>query len=66
MWSGELSDNYTAAVSISIATMEEEIIDINVILNEIVGQRFSRTLSCVSFEFPEAWVVSRLDHCLSI
>ena len=45
----------------SIATMEEEIVDINVRLWDNDFQRIIRR----SFEFPEAWVAtSRLDHHL--
>ena len=41
-WSGELSDKYTAAVYMSFATIEREIVDINVRLNQVVRERFSK------------------------
>ena len=43
-----------------IATMEEEIVDLNVRLNQPVRQQ---NIIRHSFEFPEAWVMtSRLNH----
>ena len=45
----------------SVATMEEEIVDINVRLNKAVTAIY-QTIIRHSFEFPEAWVAtSRLD-----
>ena len=41
MWSGKLSDNYTAIVY--IATLEQEILDVIVKLNQAMGCRYSRT-----------------------
>ena len=32
-WLGELSDSYTATISMATATMEEEIVDVSVRLN---------------------------------
>ena len=50
----------------SIATMEEEIVDVYVRLNQAVSQQLFRTSSgSYSFEYPEAWVAtSTLDHHL--
>ena len=68
-WSRELSDNYTATIcqlqlSMSIATMEEEIVGVSVRLNLLIRQHF-QNIVIHSFEFPEAWVdTSRLDHHL--
>ena len=42
----------------SIATIEEEIVDVNVRLNQVVTQQFFRTSSDITFEFPEAWVAT--------
>ena len=55
----------------SIATMEEEIVDVNVRKNQAVTQQFSRTSSGIcGFEFPEAWVATlrleSLDHHLLV
>ena len=59
MWSGELSDKYTAAVYV-FATMEE-IVDFNVGCETEIFQNIVRH----SFEISEAWVaISRLDHHL--
>ena len=41
-------------LSMSIATIEEEILDVNVRLNQVVTQQFFRTSSDITFEFPEA------------
>ena len=50
-WSGELSDNYsTLQLSMSIATMEEEVVGVSVRLNQAMRQRFLMH-SC---EIPEA------------
>ena len=46
MWSGELSDKHTAAVYV-FATMEEEIVDFNV----VVRQQFFRTSSGIALKF---------------
>ena len=49
----------------SITTMEEEIVDANVRLNQVVRQQVSRTSSGIhSFEFLEAWVATSFDHHL--
>ena len=49
----------------SITTMEEEIVDVNVRLNQVVRQQVSRTSSGIcSFEFLEAWVATSFDHYL--
>ena len=46
---------------ISIATMEGEIVDVNVRQNQVMTLQFFRH----SFELPEAWIAaSRLDHHL--
>ena len=37
-WSGELSDNYTATISMSTATTEEEIVGVSVRLNHAMRQ----------------------------
>ena len=44
---------YTAPVYIrmSIVTMEEVIVDVNVRLNQVVRQQFARTLSDVTMSF---------------
>ena len=42
----------------SIATIEEEIVDVNVRLNQVVTQQFFRTSSGITFEFPEVWVAT--------
>ena len=42
----------------SIATIEEEIVDVNVRLNQVVTQQFFRTSLDITFEFPEAWVTT--------
>ena len=61
----------TPQISMYILTMEGEIVDVNVRLEQVmrlkqvVTQRFSRTSSGIASNFTEAWVVtSRLDHCL--
>ena len=60
MWSGELSDKYTAAVYV-FATIEEEIVDFNVGCETAIFLNIVRH----SFEILEAWVAtSRLDHHL--
>ena len=41
-WSGKLSDNYTATISISTATIEEEIVGVSVRLNHAMRQRFPK------------------------
>ena len=49
---GELSYNYTTAVyCMSTATMEEEIVDVNMRLNQAVRQQFSRTSSGIALNF---------------
>ena len=49
----------------SITTMEEEIVDVNVRLNQAVRQQVSRTSSGIrSFEFLKAWVATSFDHRL--
>ena len=64
MWSGELSI-IALQLSMFITTMEEEIVDVNVRLNQVVRQQVSRTSSGIcSFEFPEAWVATSFDHHL--
>ena len=41
-WSGELSDNYTVTISMSITTMEEEIVGVSIRLNQAMRQRFPK------------------------
>ena len=56
----------TPQLSMSIAAMEGEIVDVNMRLNQVVRQQFSRTLSGIT-EFPEAWVAtSRLEWRLLV
>ena len=47
MWLGELSEN-TQHLPMSIAMLEEEIVDVNVKLNQALRQQFARTLSDVT------------------
>ena len=51
----------TQQLSMSIATLEEEIVDVTVRLNQAVRQRFSRTPSGMALDFQ---ATSRLDHRL--
>ena len=41
----------TLQLSMSIATMEEEIVDVNVRLNPAIRQQFSRTSSGIALNF---------------
>ena len=50
MWLRELSEN-TQHLSMSIAMLEEEIVDVNVTLNQAVRQQFVRTLSDITSKF---------------
>ena len=51
----------TPQLSMSIGTMEGEIVDVNVKLNQVMRQRFSRTLLGII----STWVTtSRLDYRL--
>ena len=60
----------TPQLSMSIVTMEGEIVDVNVRLKQVVQQLFSRTTSGItshSLAFPEAWVATpRLDNRLLV
>ena len=54
----------TLQLSMSIATMKKEIVDVSVRLNQAMRQQFPNIV-IHSFEFLEAWVdTSRLDHRL--
>ena len=48
MWSGVI---IRLQLSMSIATMEEEIVEANVRLNQAVRQQFSRTSSGIALNF---------------
>ena len=58
----------TPQLSMPIATMDGEIVDVNVRLNQAIYETvIFQNVVIHTFEFPEAWVAtSRLGHCLLV